>query len=221
MIDVCVVEDQTLVREGLETLLHLTSDIRVVSRASTGQEAIALLTSTQPDVVLLDVRMPEGSGLDVLRELAKLEVSIRAIILTTFDDDAVFLEACRLGAKGYLLKDVSLQALTGAIRTVAAGSTMFNPTVTERLLRVLQSTPASGKPIPEALTVRETEILRLMTGGYSNAEIAFALRVAEGTVKNHVSNILNKLDVRDRVRAVLRGIELGYLQKNSLPKSTP
>jgi DNA-binding NarL/FixJ family response regulator len=213
MIDVCVVEDQTLVREGLESLLHLTSDIRVVSRATTGKEAISLLSQAQPDVVLLDVRMPEGSGLDVLRELAKLQIAVCAIILTTFDDDAVFLEACRLGARGYLLKDVSLQVLTGAIRTVAQGSTMFNPTVTERLLRVLQ-TASTGSPAPlERLTDRETEILRLMTGGYSNAEIAFALRVAEGTVKNHVSNILNKLDVRDRVRAVLKGIELGYIQK--------
>jgi DNA-binding NarL/FixJ family response regulator len=215
MISVCVVEDQTLVREGLETLLHLTSDIRVESRATTGREAIALLTHAQPDVVLLDVRMPEGSGLDVLREMARLGIPLCAIILTTFDDDAVFLEACRLGAKGYLLKDVSLQVLTGAIRTVARGSTMFNPTVTERLLRVLQSAPTGGEAALERLTERETEILRLMTGGYSNAEIAFALRVAEGTVKNHVSNILNKLDVRDRVRAVLRGIELGYVQKGS------
>jgi len=211
MIRVCLIEDQTLVREGLETLLQLTTDIQVVATARTGREGLSILADHKPDVVLLDVRMPEMSGLQVLEAIAASAVEQRVIILTTFDDDAVILESCRLGAKGFLLKDISLSMLTEAIRTVAAGGTMFSPIMTERLLRAIRSSRVTDESNPERLTDRELEILRLMTGGFSNGEIGFALKVAEGTVKNHVSNILNKLDVRDRVRAVLKAIEMGYL----------
>jgi len=135
------------------------------------------------------------------------------ILLTTFDDDSALLNGIRLGAKGYLLKDVSLAKLTEAIRLVANGGTMISPAVTERLLRGLKNAqlPASPDYGEERLTLRETEILRLMTGGYSNREIASALQLSEGTVKNHVSNILGKLGVRDRTRAVLKAIERGYI----------
>ena len=213
MIRVLLVEDQTLVREGLESLLNLTDDITVVERATDGEEALEKLRESSPDVVLLDVRMPKMTGIEFLRSLHEAGDATPTILLTTFDDDVALLNGIRLGAKGYLLKDVSLTTLTEAIRLVAQGGTMISPLVTERLLRGLKSAPlATSQDYAEAqLTQRETEILRLMTGGYSNREIASALWLSEGTVKNHVSNILGKLGVRDRTRAVLKAIEKGYV----------
>lgn len=213
MIRVLLVEDQTLVREGLEMLLNVSADIRVVARACDGVEALQQLHEHGFDVVLLDVRMPRISGIDFLREIKARNLRLPAILLTTFDDDAALLEGIRLGAKGYLLKDVSLQKLTESIRLVAGGGSMISPVATERLLRGV-----SDAPLPpddgyksETLTPREAEIMRLMTGGYSNRELAVALDVTEGTVKNHVSNILAKLGVRDRTRAVLKAIEKGLI----------
>lgn len=213
MIRVLVVEDQTLVREGLETLLNVAEDVRVVAHATDGEEALAQIRQHHPDVVLLDVRMPKMSGIDVLRVLRDRKDSAPVILLTTFDDDSALLEGIRLGAKGYLLKDVSLDTLTNAIRLVAAGGIMISPVVTERLLRGIHEAPLppDNGYNPEALSSREAEILRLMTGGYSNREIATALDLSEGTVKNHVSNILSKLGVRDRTRAVLKAIEKGII----------
>jgi DNA-binding NarL/FixJ family response regulator len=212
MIKVCLVEDQTLVREGIQSLLHLTEDIRVVATASDGEEAREIIEAAKPDVVLLDVRIPKKNGLEVLRELQQLKSPPSTIILTTFDDDQVLLEGIKAGAKGYLLKDVSLKDLATAVRTVAAGSTLINPAITERVLRTLRSdVPAGSIEMVEALTRREVEILRLLAAGYSNREISEAFGVQEGTIKNHVSNILSKLGVRDRTRAVLRAIELGHI----------
>jgi len=212
MIKVCLVEDQTLVREGIQSLLHLTEDIRVVATASDGEEASEIIEAAKPDVVLLDVRIPKKNGLDVLRELQQPKSPPSTIILTTFDDDQVLLEGIRAGAKGYLLKDVSLKDLATAVRTVAAGGTLINPVITERVLRTLRSdVPAGSIEMVEALTRREVEILRLLAAGYSNREISEAFGVQEGTIKNHVSNILSKLGVRDRTRAVLRAIELGHI----------
>jgi DNA-binding NarL/FixJ family response regulator len=212
MIKVCLVEDQTLVREGIQSLLHLTEDIRVVATASDGEEASEIIEAAKPDVVLLDVRIPKKNGLDVLRELQQLKSPPSTIILTTFDDDQVLLEGIKAGAKGYLLKDVSLKDLATAVRTVAAGGTLINPVITERVLRTLRSdVPAGSIEMVEALTRREVEILRLLAAGYSNREISEAFGVQEGTIKNHVSNILSKLGVRDRTRAVLRAIELGHI----------
>ena len=212
-IDVCLVENQALVREGLESLLKLTPDIRVVAQAADGEAGLAAIAASAPHVVLLDLRMPRLDGLGLLARLAETPPPRPAvIILTTFDDDASILQGLRLGARGYLLKDVSFARLTEAIRTVAAGGTLVSPVVTERLLKGLPaSAPAPDEPDAEPLTARELEILRLMTGGFSNAEIASALDVTEGTVKNHVSNILGKLGVRDRVRAILKGVELGWV----------
>ena len=213
MIRVLIVEDQTLVCEGLEMLLSLTEDIRVAGRAADGMEALHSMQKQTPDLVLLDVRMPKMSGIEVLREMKAKALTIPVILLTTFDDDAALLEGIRLGAKGYLLKDVSLAKLTEAIRLVAAGRSMISPVVTERLLHGLQAVPLppDNEYESEALTTREVEIIRLMTGGYSNREIAGALYLSEGTVKNHVSNILSKLGVRDRTRAVLKAIEKGIV----------
>lgn len=214
MIRVCVVDDQMLVRQGIRTLLGLVSDLEVVAEADGGNAALALIPEVKPDVVLLDLRMPDKDGLDVLRELRQAGALPPTIILTTFDEDALFLEAIRAGAKGFLLKDVSLERLTEAIRTVAAGGTLIQPAVTERILRAALEAGCQFPSLdpPDPLTDREVEILRLMTGGYNNREIADALGVAEGTVKNHISSILSKLGVRDRTRAVLKGLEMGLRQ---------
>jgi DNA-binding NarL/FixJ family response regulator len=213
VIRVVLVDDQTLVRQGIRSLLELAGDITIVGEAGDGDEALAAIAREKPDVVLLDVRMPRKNGLEVLRELQSQGSVPPVILLTTFDDDEVFLGAVRAGAKGYLLKDVSLEQLTDGIRAVAAGGTVIRPAVTERVLRGLEHMPRDFDALspPDPLTKREIEILRLMAGGYSNREIAEALGTAEGTVKNHASSILSKLGVRDRTRAVLKAIELGYI----------
>ena len=213
MVRVVVVDDQTLVRQGIRSLLSLAADIEVVGEAADGDEAIAVVTRERPDVVLLDIRMPRKDGLAVLRELHAASALPPTIVLTTFDDDEIRLEAVRAGAKGYLLKDVSLEALTAAITAVARGGTMIRPAMTERVLRGLEHVRRDYDTMspPEPLTAREVEVLRLMAGGYSNREIADALGTAEGTVKNHASSILSKLGVRDRTRAVLTALERGLL----------
>ncbi len=181
-----------------------------IGEASDGVEAIRTIPEIQPDVVLLDMRMPHKSGLDVLQQLSADGTLPPTIILTTFDDDEMVLSGIKAGAKGFLLKDVSLEELVGAVKAVAAGGSMVKPAISQRLLKGLESmqTDFSSLDRPDPLTDRETEILRLMAGGYSNKEIANSLGVAEGTVKNHVSNILSKMGVRDRTRAVLKAFEL-------------
>jgi len=213
MINVLLADDQTLVRQGIRSLLALTPDIRVVAEAEDGEIALSLITTTQFDVLLLDVRMPKKTGLDVLQVLKHRPRSPPAILLTTFDDDAVAASAMKLGAKGYLLKDIGKNELAEAIREVFSGKTIWNPAVTERVVRGLDKLRSGFTAIeaPTGITPRETEILRLMAAGSSNREIAELLGTAEGTVKNHASNIFQKLGVRDRTRAVLRAIELGFI----------
>ena len=213
MIRVVLVDDQTLVRSGIRGLLELTPDIRVVAEAADGAAAPAVIAAAQADVLLLDVRMPEVSGIELLRRAGNALPP--TILLTTFDDDEALFDGMRLGARGFLLKDISLERLAEGIRSVAAGATLFRPALTERTRASYErsslgggaGTPAAGV----ALTGRETEILALMAAGFNNAEIAAALGPSEGTIKNHVSSILAKLGVRDRVRAVLRGLELGCI----------
>lgn len=213
MIRVCLVDDQTLVRQGIRSLLELVDDIQVVAEAADGLEALQIIRAGRPDVVLLDVRMPLKTGLDVLAELKKSNELPPTIILTTFDDQEVVIEGIRRGAKGYLLKDVSLNQLVGAIRTVAGGGTLIQPAVTERIVKSMEQTSNEFPSLepPDRLTAREIEVLRMMSGGHSNREIAEAFNVAEGTIKNHVSNILSKMGVRDRTRAVLKALEKGYV----------
>ena len=213
MIRIVLVDDQTLVRQGIRSLLELAGDIAIVAEASDGDEGLTAIAREKPDVVLLDVRMPRKNGLDVLRALKSAGAVPPVILLTTFDDDEALFEAVRAGARGYLLKDVSLEQLTEAIRAVAAGGNVIRPAVTERVLRGLEHMPRDFDALspPDPLTKREIEILRLMAGGYSNREIAEALGTAEGTVKNHASSILSKLGVRDRTRAVLKALERGYI----------
>jgi DNA-binding NarL/FixJ family response regulator len=213
MIKVMLVDDQNLVRKGVRSLLELSEEIEVIAEASDGAEAIRMVPVVTPDVVLLDMRMPGMSGIDVLRELSAAEILPPTIILTTFDDDELVLAGIRAGARGYLLKDVALMELVNAIKTVAKGGSIVKPAVSQRLLKGLENlhNDFSSLEQPDPLTDRETEILRLMAGGYSNKEIANSLGVAEGTVKNHVSNILSKMGVRDRTRAVLKAFELGQI----------
>jgi DNA-binding NarL/FixJ family response regulator len=213
MIRVVLVDDQTLVRQGIRSLLELAGDVAIVAEAGDGDEGIAVIRRERPDVVLLDLRMPKKGGVDVLRVLQATDSLPPTIVLTTFDDDEALLDAVKAGAKGYLLKDVSLERLTDAIRAVAAGDSVIQPAVTERVLRGLEHVRRDFDALspPDPLTKRELEILRLMAGGYSNREIAEALGTAEGTVKNHASSILSKLGVRDRTRAVLKALELGYI----------
>ncbi|SHH53758.1 response regulator transcription factor [Massilia sp. CF038] len=210
MIGVLLVDDQTLVRSGIRGLLDLTADIRVVAEAADGNEAQAMLAASQPEVVLLDVRMPGCTGIELLQR--QLPAMPPTILLTTFDDDAALFDGMRAGARGFLLKDISLERLAAAIRHVHAGGTMFRPVLTERTRSAYQRALAPVSALPgTGLTERETEILALMATGCNNAEIAAALGPSEGTVKNHVSSILAKLGVRDRLRAVLRAVELGYI----------
>jgi len=213
VIKVMLVDDQNLVRKGVRSLLELSEEIEVIAEAADGAEAIRMIPEVGPDVVLLDMRMPGLSGLDVLRELSQNQALPPTIILTTFDDDELVLAGIQAGAKGYLLKDVALADLVSAIKTVAEGGTIVKPAVTQRLLKGLANLKNDFYSLdqPDPLTERETEILRLMAGGYSNKEIANSLGVAEGTVKNHVSNILSKMGVRDRTRAVLKAFELGQI----------
>jgi DNA-binding NarL/FixJ family response regulator len=212
MIRVCLVEDQTLVRQGIKSLLSLAKDVEVVAEAVDGEDALRVVPAARPDVVLLDVRMPKKNGLEVLETLAAKGALPPTILLTTFDDDEVVLQGVKAGAKGFLLKDVSLEELTQAIRSVAAGETLIRFTAADRILAGLRDKPrVPATDWPEALTERETEVLQLLAGGYSNREIAAALHVAEGTVKNHTSSILSKLGVRDRTRAVLKAIERGLI----------
>ncbi|MED7931299.1 response regulator transcription factor [Nonomuraea sp. LP-02] len=215
MIRVIVVDDQTLVRQGIRSLLGLADDIEVVAEAEDGMAALAAIEEHSPDVVLLDLRMPRHDGiwtLDALRGQAGDAPPV--LVLTTFDNDTLVLDAMLAGASGYLLKDVTLERLTRAIRVLAGGGTLISPSITERLLlAVHRRRPPDEAELPEIqpLTGRELEVLRLVAEGYSNREIARALFLAEGTVKNHVSTVLLKLGARDRTNAVLRALHAHVL----------
>lgn len=213
MIRVLLVDDQTLVRQGIRSLLALAADIQIVGEASDGEEARRLADATRPDVVLLDLKMPRVDGLTVLRAWHHDPARPPVLVLTTFDDTGLVLDAIRAGAKGYLLKDVTLEQLLAAIRELASGGTMIHTALTARLAHGRAALPTQPAPDHPAnpLTARETEILRLLASGLSNREIAHGLDLADGTVKNHVSNLLHKLGVRDRTRAVLRGLELDWI----------
>jgi DNA-binding NarL/FixJ family response regulator len=217
-ISILLVDDQRLMREGLRTLLELEPDLRVAGEEGDGQAAIDAYSTLQPDVVLMDIRMPIMDGVEATRRLREQWSEARVIILTTFDDDAYIFEGLRAGALGYLLKDVSGQELADAVRTVAAGGALIEPSVARRVLAEfarLAPADASRQGSEQAtampLSEREREILRLVAGGLSNREIADRLYLAEGTVKNHVTTILQKLGVRDRTQAALQARELGIV----------
>jgi DNA-binding NarL/FixJ family response regulator len=214
---VLLADDQALVRSGFRLILEAREDIEVVGEASDGAEAVELAQSLNPDVILMDVRMPKLDGVEATRRLTAAGSSARVVILTTFDLDEYVHEAIRAGASGFLLKDVEPVQLVEAVRVIAAGEALLAPSVTRRLLdRFARSLP-EDKPPPslEALTARELEILRLVAAGLSNAEIAEQLVVSEATVKTHVSSILRKLRLRDRVQAVVLAYDAGLVQPST------
>ncbi len=204
-----VIDDQTLVRQGIISLLQLDAEIEVVAEAADGSDVVGLVQQFQPDVLLMDIRMPQVNGIDALRLLQQAQRRVPVLMLTTFDDHQQVLEAMLAGARGYLLKDVALDVLLQAIRTVAAGGSLLQPALTDR---ILQARSADTSPNDaENLSPKELEVLRLLAAGFSNREIAAAVFKSEGTVKNQVSAILSKLGVRDRTKAVLKAIDLGLL----------
>jgi len=214
MTNVFLVDDQTLVREGIKSLLSLSHKITVVGEAENGDLAVSRVQEHEGvDVILMDIRMPVKNGIEALSALQALNINIPVIMLTTFDDHESVMQAIKAGAKGYLLKDVSLETLVDSIETVKAGNTLIQPAITERLIQGLRGKTSEfeAAEMPEALSKRETEILRLMAAGCSNKEMADSLFRSEGTIKNQVSSILAKLGVRDRTRAVLKAIELGLI----------
>lgn len=213
MIRVVIADDQPLVRTGLRMILSSEDDIEVVGEAADGGAAITVCTDTEPDVVLMDVRMPEMDGIEATRQLAALENPPKVLVLTTFDLDDVVYDALRAGASGFLLKDAPEERLTTAIRVVAEGGSLFAPSVTRRLIEEFASrTKVEPKPSLGTLTERETEVLCQMAHGLSNAEVAAALYVSENTVKTHVARILMKLGLRDRVQAVVLAYESGLVK---------
>lgn len=210
-----LVDDQRLMREGLHTLLEMEPGIEVAGEAGNGQEALDAYARLQPDVVLMDVRMPIMDGVEATRRLRQRWPAARVIILTTFDDDEYVFEGLRAGALGYLLKDVSMRELAEAIHTVMAGGVLIEPSVARKVVaefaRMAVAAPPDPQSLDEPLSERELEILRLLAQGLTNREIAQRLYLAEGTVKNYVTNILGKIGARDRTQAALRGRELGLL----------
>jgi len=212
-IRILLVDDQRLMRDGLRTLLELEDDIDVVGEAGDGQAALEAYAQLRPDLVLMDIRMPVMNGVEATRRLMAREPEARVIILTTFDDDASVFDGLRAGARGYLLKDLSGAELAEAIRTVMAGGALIEPSVARKVFAEFARLAPAAKPadLPEPLSERELGILRLVADGLSNKEIALKLSLAEGTVKNYVTNVLAKIDARDRTQAALKARELGLL----------
>jgi len=219
MIRVLLVDDQALVRGGFRSILDGQDDIDVVGEASDGDEAVEQALQLNPDVVLMDIRMPRLDGIESTRRLlAQRADGMRVLILTTFDHDAYVYESLRAGASGFLLKSAPPRDLAGAIRTVAAGQSLLAPEITRRMIEeyVQRPAPASGPPESLAeLTPRELEVLQLLAEGLSNSEIAKALFLSEPTVKTHVTRIFSKLDLRDRVQAVILAYECGLVRPGS------
>ncbi|MEO6470343.1 MAG: response regulator transcription factor [Aeromicrobium sp.] len=213
MIRVVIADDQSLVRAGLRMILNAEKDIEVVGEAADGAEAITLCAEIGPEVVLMDVRMPNVDGIEATREVTAMDNPPKVLVLTTFDLDDVVYEALRAGASGFLLKDAPEERLTTAIRVVADGGSMFAPSVTRRLIEEFaHRATAQSRPSLQSLTERENEVLCQMARGLSNTEIGEALFVSENTVKTHVARILMKLGLRDRVQAVVVAYESGLVK---------
>jgi DNA-binding NarL/FixJ family response regulator len=213
-IRILLVDDQLLFRESLNTFLNLQVEFEVVGQAADGQDALAQAAALQPQVVLMDVRMPGMDGVEATRRLHAGQPACRVIMLTTFDDDEYVFEALRNGAVGYLLKDSPPERLFEAIRVAARGESFLQPSIAVKVVEEfarMSHPPAIPADLPEPLTAREREVLHLLAAGKSNREIAGALFITEGTVKNHVTEILGKLGVRDRTQAALMARQLGVI----------
>jgi len=214
-ITILLVDDQALFREGLRTLLSVQPDFEVIGEAANGEEALHEASKKRPVVVLMDLQMPVLDGVAATRQLRSAQPDSRVIVLTTFDDDDYVFEGLRAGAVGYLLKDAPSEKLVEAIRAAARGESFLQPSVASKVIaeftRLTDKQIQHHPSLVEPLSSRELEILSLIAKGDSNKEIAAALLIAEGTVKNHVTNILGKLAVRDRTQAALKGVELGLI----------
>jgi DNA-binding NarL/FixJ family response regulator len=211
-IRVLIADDQALLRGGFRMILDAQPDVEVVGEASGGTEALRLAEELHPDIVLMDVRMPDLDGIEATRQLTAREGAPRVVMLTTFDTAEVVYEAMQAGARGFLVKDLPPDQLAAGVRTVAAGDALLAPTVTRRVIEEFVRRPPRDSPEPPELaelTEREAEVLRLIACGLSNAEIAQELVVSEATVKTHVAHVLRKLDLRDRVQAVVYAYESG------------
>ncbi|GMM71025.1 response regulator transcription factor [Alteromonas gracilis] len=208
-----LVEDQMLVRQGIKSLLELDESVEVVGEYENGQQLIESEHALDCDVILMDIRMPKLSGIDTLLALNDKKIATPVLMLTTFDDHELVNGAMRAGAKGYLLKDVSLDTLVDTITQIKNGKTLIQPAVTEKVLQGLKGLSVEFESFdnPEPLTEKEVEILRLIAAGYSNKEIADAMFKSTGTIKNQVSSVMAKLGVRDRTRAVLKALEQGVI----------
>lgn len=219
MIKVLLVDDQNLIRQGLKALLELEPDLEIVGEAENGQQAINLSAKLQPDVILMDIRMPLMDGVAATKKLQKTHPEIKILVLTTFDDDEYIKAALENGAMGYLLKDTPSEELAVAIRAVYKGYTQLGPGIVKKLVNQFsRMTPTQSPPVPPSLselTPREKEVLRLIAIGANNREISQQLYISEGTVKNHVTNILNRLNLRDRTQAaIVAHTFLDYLEEN-------
>ncbi len=210
-----LVDDQALFREGLRTLLSVQSDLEVVGEAANGEEAVQRVQTLQPQVVLMDLRMPRLGGVEATRRVRAAAPEVQVIVLTTFDDDEEVFDALRAGAVGYLLKDAPSEKLVEAIRAAARGESFLQPSIAAKVVaefnRLSRTRPPANATLVEPLSDRECEVLRHLASGKSNKEIAAALDLAEGTVKNHMTNILGKLGVLDRTQAALKARELGLI----------
>jgi DNA-binding NarL/FixJ family response regulator len=217
VIRILIADDQELVRTGFRVVLDAEPDLEVVGEAADGQTALEASQALEPDVVLMDIRMPNLDGIEATRRLAAGDRSPRVLILTTFDLDDYVYEALRAGASGFLLKDVRASDLCQAVRTVAAGEALLSPAITRRLIEsYTRRPPAAAQPAALAeLTPRELEVLRLVARGLSNAAIARELVVGDATVKTHVARIFSKLDLHDRAQAVVLAYESGLVQPGS------
>ena len=219
MIKVLLVDDQNLIRQGLKALLELEPDLEIVGEAENGQQAINLSAKLQPDVILMDIRMPLMDGVAATKKLQNTHPEIKILVLTTFDDDEYIKAALENGAMGYLLKDTPSEELAVAIRAVSKGYTQLGPGIVKKLVNQFsRMTPTQSPPVPPSLselTPREKEVLRLIAIGANNREISQQLYISEGTVKNHVTNILNRLNLRDRTQAaIVAHTFLDYLEEN-------
>jgi DNA-binding NarL/FixJ family response regulator len=212
-IRVLVADDQSMVRAGFRMLLSGEDDIEVVAEASDGLEAVDKAARFSPTVILMDIRMPELDGLEATRRILAADGSARVLILTTFDLDEYIYQALRAGASGFVLKDEPPEQLIAAIRTVAAGDALLSPTVTKRVIEQFTRIPRRSPPSElRDLTARELDVLRLITQGLSNAEIGKELFISETTVKTHVTRVLQKLNLRDRVQAVVLAYQTGFFE---------
>jgi DNA-binding NarL/FixJ family response regulator len=215
-ISVLVADDQSLVRGGFRMLLAGEEDIEIVAEASNGLEAVDKAARFQPTVVLMDIRMPELDGLEATRRILAADDAARVLILTTFDHDEYVYEALRAGASGFVLKDEPPEQLLAAIRTVAAGDALLSPAITKRVIEQFARIPRPAPPKEfDELTAREQEVFRLIANGLSNTEIAQELYISDTTVKTHVTHILQKLDLRDRVQAVVLAYQTGLFEADA------